>query len=102
MPSTPRQDAERACEDLLVLIRDAARDGLQAGPAEADAHDAVLMSLVGRYAACAHAAGSPAEQMLKPLKSSLGGYFYECTGRADALLRHALLSYFDLADDATA
>ena len=97
-PMTPKQEAELACEDLLVQIRDAAEATLRAPASECAAQEAVLTSLVGRYAACARAAESPAELMLKPLRASLGAFFYDRTQQSDGLVRHALLSYFDLAE----
>lgn len=97
-PMTPKQEAELACEDLLVQIRDAADVSLRARASDREAQVAVLTSLIGRYAACARAAEAPAEQLLKPLKGALGAFFYDRTQQSDALLRHALLSYFDLAE----
>ena len=97
-PTMPRQEAERACEDLLLQIREAADRCLDAAAGEIAAREAVLTSLIGRYAACARAADSPPELMLQPLRGSLGRFFYDRTTQSDALVRHALLTYFDVTE----
>ena len=95
---TPKQEAERTCEDLLVQIRDAADRCFGVAAGEVAAREAALTSLIGRYAACARAAEAPPELMLQPLRSALGRFFYDRTAQSDALVRHALLSYFDVAE----
>lgn len=97
-PTLEQQEAERACEDLLLRIRAAADDAMEAaGPARVAAC-ANLRTIVGQYAACSRAAGAGSDEMVKPLRRAFGAFFYACTEDTDALVRHAVLSYFDLAE----
>jgi hypothetical protein len=98
---TPEQlAAERACDELLARIETAATRALDGARHAHHAHtddDALLAELVREYAGCARAAGMRPEQMVKPLKVAMSRFFYDRRERADALLRLAILGYFEIA-----
>lgn len=96
-PPTPEQlAAEQACDDLLRRIDIAAQRALGAGHGLVD-EGAPLEALVREYAGCSRAAGMRPEHMVKPLKVAMGRFFYDRREHADALLRLAILAYFEIA-----
>lgn len=94
--SDRRAAAARACEDLILQLDGAVTRAIAAHTAEWAAHETILLSLVGRFAACARAAGYGADVLLRQLHTALASYADVRPEHAAELLRVGIVGYFDV------